>query len=160
MTLIKPLMGEKYPVAIQAEGTMIKIDDGREFFDGSSGAITCTIGHGHAYVTAMIVEQLTRVQFVYRTQFSNEPAERLAERLCERMGYAAAFFANSGSEAVEAAVRLAQQYWREVNHPEKTKVLSRRVSYHGSTLGTLSLSGHWPRRRAAGNILVEEPRPC
>ncbi|PYE85128.1 N(6)-acetyl-beta-lysine transaminase precursor [Phyllobacterium leguminum] len=91
-----------------------------------------------------------RLDFVYRTQFRNEQAERLSERLCGHLGYEAAFFVNSGSEAVETAVRMARSHWALLGHSSKTKILSRALSYHGSTHETLSLSGHRARRRDAG----------
>ncbi|MCA1298744.1 aminotransferase class III-fold pyridoxal phosphate-dependent enzyme [Stappia indica] len=157
MSLIKPVSGKVYPVAVTASGVTITSDSGQEWLDGSSGAIACSIGHGHPHVVECIRRQLETASFLYRTQFANEPAERLAARLCDKLGYASAFFVNSGSEAVETAVRLAQQYWREAGQPGKTRVLSRRISYHGATIGALGLSGHWPRRRSCGGGLSGDP---
>lgn len=156
MNLIKPNLHRTYPVVAHAIGSSIFAEDGRQWIDAASGAIACAIGHGDRRVAAAVAEQMERASFVYRTQFANEPAERLAARLCARLGYSAAFFTNSGSEAVEVAVRIAQQFWRESGHPEKSRILSRRLSYHGATAGALGVSGHWPRRRTAG-VLAGEP---
>jgi adenosylmethionine-8-amino-7-oxononanoate aminotransferase len=156
VNLIKPNLHRTYPVVAHAIGSSIFAEDGRQWIDAASGAIACAIGHGDRRVAAAVAEQMERASFVYRTQFANEPAERLAARLCARLGYSAAFFTNSGSEAVEVAVRIAQQFWRESGHPEKSRILSRRLSYHGATAGALGVSGHWPRRRTAG-VLAGEP---
>jgi adenosylmethionine-8-amino-7-oxononanoate aminotransferase len=159
MNLIKPNFHRAYPVAARAIGSAIIAEDGRQWIDAASGAIACAIGHGDQRVAAAVMEQMERASFVYRTQFTNEPAERLAARLCARLGYSAAFFTNSGSEAIEVAVRIAQQFWRESGRPEKSRILSRRLSYHGATVGALGVSGHWPRRRAAGPLSGEPTLP-
>ncbi len=159
MTLLKPNLSRDYPKAHRAQGAYVYGDDGSEWLDAASGAIACTIGHGHPHVVQAIAEQAQACSFAYRTQFANDPAERLAQRLCSGLGYEAAFFVNSGSEAVEAATRTALQFWRERGRPEKVKVLSRRLSYHGSTAGSLALSGHWPRRRDAGPLFGEPTLP-
>ncbi len=159
MTLLMPVSGANYPVAQTASGPFIRDASGREWIDGSSGAIACSIGHGHPHVIEAVRRQMEAASFLYRTQFANEPALRLAERLCARLDYAAAFFVNSGSEAVETATRLAQQFWRETGQPTKTRILSRKISYHGSTAGALALSGHWPRRRASGPLQSEPTLP-
>lgn len=157
MTLIMPLIGRKYWTAAAANGVFIRSACGREWIDGSSGAIACSIGHSHPAVLEAVRAQMETATFLYRTQFANVPAQRLAERLCAKLGYEAAFFVNSGSEAVETAARLAQQFWRESGRRGKTRVLSRKISYHGSTSGALALSGHWPRRRAFAAELFGEP---
>lgn len=159
MTLLKPNLNHAYRFATSAHGSRIFDDAGREWLDASSGAIACSIGHGHPHVVAAATAALEQLSFVYRTQFTNRPAERLAVRLCDRLDYAAAFFVNSGSEAVETAVRLAMQVWRERGQPEKTRILSRRLSYHGATGTALGLSGHWPRRRSAGPLIGEPTQP-
>lgn len=159
MTLMTPLIGHTYPTAISTSGPFIRDATGREWIDGSSGAIACSIGHGHPHVIEAVRAQMEAASFLYRTQFANEPALRLAERICAKLSYAAAFFVNSGSEAVETAVRLAQQFWREAGKSEKTRILSRKISYHGSTAGSLSLSGHWPRRRATSPLSGEPTLP-
>lgn len=159
MTLLKPDLKRRYPTATKAEGSRIYDAYGREWIDASSGAIASAIGHAHPDVIRSVTAALEQTSFVYRTQFTNQPAERLARRLCEKLGYSGAFFVNSGSEAVEAAVRTALQFWRERGKPGKLRVISRRISYHGATSAALGLSGHWPRRRAAGPLMGEPTQP-
>lgn len=134
--------------ASEAKGSTIWTTDGRKFLDGCSGAISCSIGYGCKHVVSEMVKQASDLSFSYRTQFRNKPCEKLATRLIERFGYASAFFVNSGSEAIEAAVRAAQQYWQAKEQSAKSIILSRKLSYHGSTCGALALSGHWARRRS------------
>lgn len=159
MTLITPQMNADYSVAARCEGSHVFDRKGNSWIDGASGSIACSIGHAHPTVVQAMSEACAQTSFVYRTQFTNPEVERLSARLCKRLGYAAGFFVNSGSEAVETAMRSAQQYWRERGQGTKTRILSRRLSYHGSTIGSLSLSGHWPRRRAAGPLYGEPTQP-
>jgi adenosylmethionine-8-amino-7-oxononanoate aminotransferase len=148
-----------YPLAARAQGCYIYDTEGRAYFDGCSSAIAVNLGHGVPEVLAAIHQQLDEITFCYRTQFSNPPAERLAGLLASlapgQLNHVQ--FTNSGSEAVEAAVRLAVQYWAEVGRPDKRIVLSRRLSYHGSTLGGLALSGHQARRRQMEPLLATLP---
>ncbi|WP_416770194.1 aminotransferase class III-fold pyridoxal phosphate-dependent enzyme [Pseudomonas sp. RHF3.3-3] len=156
MHLIKPNLRQYYPMAFSAQGSTIMTDDNRTILDGCSGAIACSLGHGHPYIIDRMRTQAHRLSAAYRTQSLNLPAERLAQRLCSKLGQAGAFFVNSGSEAVEAACRTAIQYWDEVGRSKKRHILSRTISYHGSTQASLSLSGHWPRRR---NVCSPDQRP-
>lgn len=151
------LMGMKE--ASTAVGSTIRTTDGLLFLDGCSGAIACAIGHGHPHVIEAMAKQAAALSFTYRTQFLSEPCERLASRLTERLGYAAAFFVNSGSEAIEAAVRTAHQYWYTKEEKTKTLILSRKISYHGSTGSSLALSGHWPRRRQVAGLPTRPTLP-
>lgn len=157
MTLFSSSSGPVRPQATRAEGVFIEDGTGQSWLDGCSGAIACSIGYGRPEIVAAMQQQARDASFLYRTQFTSAQAERLASRLCSKLGYEAAFFVNSGSEAVEAAIRLAQHFWRARNRPEKKQVLSRRISYHGTTAATLGLSGHWQRRRSAGNNITGTP---
>src|SRR6056297_337934 len=150
MTLVTSDFTRPAPVATYARGSMITAEGGEAWIDACSGAISCNVGHCHPHVLTQTIAQLKRTDFVYRTQLTSAPIEELAQRLCARLGYAGALFANSGSEAIEAAVRSARQHWALQGRPEKRRILSRSISYHGSTELTLSLSGHAPRRRDAG----------
>src|SRR5690625_717627 len=99
--------------------------------------MTGNIGHGVSEISQAISAQAERLAFSYRTQFTNEPAEQLATKLTalapDNLNWA--FFVNSGSEASEYAIRAAIGHWRAQGLPQKTKVLSRRNSYHGMTMG-------------------------
>ncbi|MBM7094562.1 MULTISPECIES: aspartate aminotransferase family protein [Alteribacter] len=157
--LIKPLLDENYPVAAYGKGIYLYDSEGKEYIDGSSGAVTAGIGHGVLEIAAVMKEQAEKVSFVYRSQFSNEPAEKLAVKL---KSWAPGdvnwtFFVNSGSEATETALKVALQYWQEKGKPTKTKVLSRWMSYHGITLGALSMSGHVGRRERFTPLLEDFP---
>lgn len=147
MRLIRPDLRHEPPIALRGKGSVIYTDDGKKILDACSGAIACSLGYGHEYVIRKMMEQVQSLSASYRTQFLNLPAEQLAERLCCKLGFGGAFFVNSGSEAVEAACRMAIQYWDEQGLSKKKHILSRTISYHGSTKASLMLSGHWPRRR-------------
>ena len=119
MTLITSDFTRRTPVAAHARGSTITAEGGDTWIDACSGAISCNVGHCHPHVVAQTIAQLKRADFVYRTQLTSAPIEELARRLCARLGYAGAFFANSGSEAMEAAVRSARLHWALQGRPEK-----------------------------------------
>lgn len=148
MPLIQPLLDGAYPTVTDGDGVFLTDSDGRRYLDGCSGAVTAGLGHGLQEIVDVMAEQARRVAFSYRLQFRNQPADDLAALLEELApgDIRWTFFVNSGSEATETAQKMAVQYWREAGRPEKTVVLSRRLSYHGITLGALSLSGHRARR--------------
>lgn len=157
--LLKPQPHMRYPSASYGKGVFLYDSNGNQYLDGSSGAMTANIGHGVSEISEAIASQAERLAFSYRTQFTNEPAEKLASKLTdlapENLDWA--FFVNSGSEASEFAIRAAIGHWRVQGLPEKTKVLSRRNSYHGMTMGALSMSGHQGRRPDYGPLLHTFP---
>ncbi|MBL0389287.1 aspartate aminotransferase family protein [Tumebacillus sp. ITR2] len=156
--LIKPNLNAQYPVVDYGQGVYLYDQQGTQYLDGCSGAIVANLGHGLKQIADAAYEQALKVSFTYRTQFTSPAAETLAQRLVEKSpGMDWVFFVNSGSEATEVALRLAWQYWQERGKPEKRKVLSRRVSYHGMTLGALGVSGHYGRRHRYNWLLHEEP---
>jgi adenosylmethionine-8-amino-7-oxononanoate aminotransferase len=155
--LIKPLIGEHYPTIDYGKGVYLYDTDGREYMDACSGAVTANVGHGMEEILQSIVNQGNKVAFVYRSQFSNQPAEDLATFLHEKTGYPWSFFVNSGSEAVETAIKIAIQHWQEQGKPMKRKILSRWLSYHGITFGALSASGHPTRRERFDSYLGDWP---
>lgn len=164
MPLIQPALDGVYPTVVRGEGVFLFDDTGKRYLDGCSGAVTAGLGHGLREIVDAMTEQAERVAFSYRLQFRNEPADQLAALLEELApgDIRWTFFVNSGSEATETAQKMASQYWTESGRPEKNLVLSRRLSYHGITLGALSLSGHATRRRLfepllAHNAVVEPP---
>ncbi|WP_368658993.1 aspartate aminotransferase family protein [Metabacillus halosaccharovorans] len=158
--LIKPSMKEEYPTVTHGEGIYLYDKDGKRYIDGSSGAVTTSIGHGVSEIIEAMHEQANKVSFVYRSQFTSEPAEKLAVKLNELLNADEdywSFFVNSGSEATETAMKIAIQHWQEQGHFKKNKILSRWVSYHGITLGALSMSGHVSRRERFVSILEDYP---
>ncbi|WP_224752280.1 aspartate aminotransferase family protein [Metabacillus arenae] len=146
--LIKPVLDENYKKISHGKGVFLYDEDGKRYIDGSSGAVTCSIGHGVEEIIEVMNEQAQKISFVYRSHFTNEPAEKLAEELARVLPGSLnfSFFVNSGSEAVETALKVALQYWQEKGQYRKTKIISRWMSYHGITIGSLSLSGHTDRR--------------
>ncbi|WP_017727498.1 aspartate aminotransferase family protein [Halalkalibacterium ligniniphilum] len=158
--LIKPLLDGIYPTVSYGKGVFLYDTDGKAYFDASSGAVTASIGHGVKEVIEAMNRQANKVSFVYRSQFTNEPAEQLAERLASLLPGALnhCFFVNSGSEATETALKIAIQYWQEKGRPMKTRILSRWMSYHGITLGALSMSGHHERRKRFEPLLNSCPQ--
>jgi adenosylmethionine-8-amino-7-oxononanoate aminotransferase len=134
------------PTADHADGIYIWDTDGKRYLDGCSGAISANLGHRNQQVIAAAIEQLNKVAFTYRQQFQNQPANELAELLVKLAppGLDRVFFVNSGSEAVEAAIKLARQFWWCKGERGKSIVISTRPSYHGATLGALSTTGYTP----------------
>ncbi|WP_164215878.1 aspartate aminotransferase family protein [Virgibacillus sp. YIM 98842] len=157
--LIKPVLNREYPVVTHGKGIYLYDTKGKEYIDGSSGAVTASIGHSVKEITEAMKEQADKVSFVYRSQFSTEAAEKLAKKLKElspgELNWS--FFVNSGSEATETAMKIAIQYWQEKRQHEKTKIISRWMSYHGITMGALSMSGHLSRRERFEMTLQKYP---
>lgn len=157
---VQPLLKKTYLKAVTAKGVYIYDESGKAYLDGSSGAVTCSLGHSHERLLPIIKKQLDKLQFVYRLQFASEEAERLATKLFELSpgrSLAHTFFVNSGTEAVETAMKIAVQYWQEKGQPGKRHFISRWKSYHGITLGALSLSGHALRRKRFEPMLMQHP---
>ncbi|MBU8909017.1 aspartate aminotransferase family protein [Desertibacillus haloalkaliphilus] len=148
-----------YPTIMDGQGIYLYDQDGNEYIDGSSGAVTASIGHGVDEIIKEMTKQAEKISFVYRSQFTNEPAEELAQKLSQLSpgDLNWSFFVNSGSEATETAFKIAIQYWQERGIYTKTKVISRWMSYHGITLGALSMSGHHARRKRFTPLLEESP---
>src|SRR6185295_218449 len=122
----------------------------------SGGAAVACLGHGDKRVAQAIADQAARLAYAHTGFFSSEPAEALAAILLEGKpgGLARAFFVSSGSEAMEAALKLARQYHLEKGEPKRTHFIARRQSYHGNTLGALALSGNVMRRAPYEDILA------
>lgn len=159
--LIKPMLDDDYPTAKYGKGIYIYDENDKQYLDGSSGAVTAGIGHAVPEIIEAMHAQAQKISFVYRSQFTTEEAERLAEKLSHiefiKDGEYCSFFVNSGSEATETAMKIAIQYWQEQGKPTKNKVISRWTSYHGITMGALSLSGHSERRKRFVSLLDDLP---
>lgn len=157
--LIKPLVGQPYPTISHGTGIYLYDTNGKRYLDGSSGAITASIGHGVQEVTEAMTKQAEKVSFVYRSQFTSEAAERLAKVLSDKSpgDLNWSFFVNSGTEAMETAMKIAIQHYQERGITSKQKIISRRMSYHGITIGALSMSGHPLRRQRFTPLLEDYP---
>lgn len=157
--LIKPILGTDYPEISHGKGIYLYDTNGKKYLDGSSGAMTAAIGHGVPEMAEAMYEQAKKISYVFRGQFTSDPAEKLAKLLADlspgELNWA--FFVNSGSEATEIALKIAVQYWQEKGRPEKHRILSRWMSYHGVTLGALSMSGNIIRRQRFDALLNDFP---
>ena len=149
-----------FPVAVRGEGCWIVSADGRKFLDAAGQAAVINIGHGVPEIGRAMAEQSSQLAFAHTSQFHSVPAEKLAARLlamapanCRRGGRV--YFTSGGSEATETAIKLVRQYHLERGQPGRYRVLSRRQSYHGSTLGAMTVSGNVARRAPYQPLLAE-----
>lgn len=156
-SVLKPNMSKSYPIVEYGEGVYIYDQENKKYLDGCSGAIVANIGHGVKEIAQIAYEQISKIAFTYRTQFTNSPLEELGDKITKLSpNLNHIFFSNSGSEATETALRLAIQYWQELGKTKKNIILSRKISYHGVTLGALSMSGS-DRRMKFEDILTYKP---
>lgn len=148
------------PLLDRAEGIYMWDVNGKRYIDGSSGAMVSNIGHSNPNVLAAIRRQMDKSSFGYRLHFENEPAEMLAEKVAQLSpdGHDKVFFASGGSEAVESAVKLARQYVFARGDKRRWKVISRSPSYHGATLGALSLTSYDPLTDPFEPMLLPMPK--
>ncbi len=136
------------PVVVRGDGIWIEDATGKRYLDASGGAAVSCLGHSHQRVIEAVREQVGRIAFAHTGAFSSEPAEQLAEVMVRNAPgrMARALFVSGGSEATEAAIKLARQYHVERGEPSRHRIVARRQSYHGNTLGALSASGNMARR--------------
>jgi len=135
---------KKFPIISHGTGVYLYDTEGKEYIDAVSGAFVVSLGHSNRDIINNIYEQMKRVSYVNGNHFVSESALELSKRLKEYgkvIGLDSSFFLSSGSEAVEAAVKLARQIWYEKGFKKKHKIITRSPSYHGNTLYALSLSG-------------------
>jgi adenosylmethionine-8-amino-7-oxononanoate aminotransferase len=132
----------------RGDGLMLRLADGREIIDASGGAAVACLGHGNRRVAGVIGAQALNLGYAHTGFFTTEPAEALADFLLEGKpgGLSRAYFVSSGSEAMEAALKLARQYFVEKGELKRTRFIARRQSYHGNTLGALAVGGNVGRR--------------
>lgn len=153
-------------LALAGDGVHLVDAEGKRYLDASGGAAVSCLGHGHPRVTAAIIAQLGKLEYAHTSFFTNEPSEKLAQMLVDRapagFGKGRVAFLGSGSEAMEAALKLARQYFVEIGQPQRSRFISRRMSYHGNTLGALAVGGHAGRRALYRPILIETSQiaPC
>lgn len=146
---------ETPPKAIGGEGVYLFAEDGRRVLDASGGAAVSCLGHQHPRVIAALAKQASTLAYAHTAFFSSEPAEALAETLVghEPGGLAYAYFVSGGSEAIEASIKLARQYFIERGEPQRQHFIARRQSYHGNTLGALAAGGNAWRRAPYAPLL-------
>ena len=153
-----------YPVAVAGDGPYVIDAKGQRYLDASGGAAVSCLGHSHKSVVEAIKAQLDRLPYTHSGFFTNEPAEALAEHLVTRApeGLEKVYFLSGGSEANETALKLARSYWVEKGEPQRVNFISRRQSYHGNTLATLSIGGNPGRRAVYEPLLMPSTQiaPC
>ncbi len=154
----------KLPTAVGGEGCYLIDAEGKRYFDGSGGAAVSCLGHSDAAVISAVQEQVGKLAFAHTGFMTSEPAEALADLLIEQApeGLDRVYFVSGGSEATEAAIKLARQYHLERGEPKRRHLIARRQSYHGNTLGALAAGGNAWRRQQFDPLLigVSHIAPC
>ena len=152
------------PVAVGGSGVEIFDAEGRGYLDASGGAAVSCLGHGHPDVIAALRRQLDALAYAHTAFFTSVAAERLADRLIEDAppGIDRVYLVSGGSEAIEAALKMARQYFVEIGEPQRRAIVARRQSYHGNTLGALAAGGNAWRRAQFEPLLIETHHidPC
>ncbi len=152
--------GRDLPTVARAAGAVVWDTEGRRYLDGSGGAVVVNVGHGRAEIASAMARQAAAAGYVHGTQFTSDVLEEYARRLavhapgdCRRL-----YLLSGGSEATETAVKLARAYHLAQGEPERHKVIGRTVSYHGNTLGALSLSARPTLQAPYAPLLSDTPR--
>ena len=157
-------LSRAFPTAVSGRGVHIVDSDGKSYIDASGGAAVSCLGHGHPEIGAAMHAQIDRLAYAHTSFFTTEVAEELAAHLVAHAppGTSHAYFVSGGSEAVEAALKMARQYFVEIGEPRRSRFVARRQSYHGNTLGALAVGGNaWRRAQFAPLLIdVEHVSPC
>ena len=154
-----------YPAATRGRGLTIRDAAGKEYIDASGGAAVSCLGHSHPDVLVALHAQIDRLDYAHTSFFTTSAAEELADEMVRHApkGIGHVYFTSGGSEGVEAALKLARQYFVERGEPQRRHFIGRLQGYHGNTLGALSVGGNLWRRRAFEPILlsnVHHVSPC
>ena len=152
------------PQAVGGEGIHIFDSAGKRYIDASGGAAVSCLGHGHPDVTRAIKTQADQLAYAHTSFFTTAVAEELADTLIgdAPKGLSHVYFVSGGSEAIEAALKMARQYFVEKGQPQRRHFIARRQSYHGNTLGALAVGGNEWRRRQFAPLLIDVAHvsPC
>jgi len=152
------------PVAVSGQGVYLTDAQGKRYIDASGGAAVSCLGHGHPDVLAAMHAQIDKLAYAHTSFFTTEVAEALADKLIQTapQGMSHVYFVSGGSEAMEAALKMARQYFVEIGQPQRQHFIARRQSYHGNTLGALAIGGNPWRREPFAPILIEATHlsPC
>jgi len=152
------------PTAAGGHGIVIVDANGNEYLDASGGAAVSCLGHGHPDVVAAMHAQIDRLAYAHTSFFTTAVAESLADHLIGHApsGMSHVYLVSGGSEAIEAALKLARQYFVEIGEPQRRHFIARRQSYHGNTLGALAVGGNAWRRAQFAPLLIEVTHvaPC
>src|SRR3984957_18708967 len=154
----------KLPIAVAGDGIEIIDSEGKRYIDASGGAAVSCLGHSNQRVIDAIKRQSQQLPYAHTSFFTTQVAEELADRLVASapQGLDHVYFVSGGSEAVEAALKMARQYFVEKGEPERRHIIARRQSYHGNTLGALAAGGNEWRRKQFSPLLIETHHidPC
>ena len=157
-------IGHDYPVAVSGQGVTIRDAQGKDYIDASGGAAVSCLGHSHPDILAAMHKQLDELAYAHTSFFTTRVAEELADDLIAHApkGISQVYFVSGGSEAVEAALKLARQYFVEKGESERKHFIARKQSYHGNTLGALAVGGNEWRRKQFAPLLIETSHisPC
>ncbi len=150
-------IGHDYPVAVSGHGILIRDASGKDYLDASGGAAVSCLGHSHPDILAAMRSQLDRLEFAHTSFFTTRVAEELADDLVAHApkGIGHVLFVSGGSEAIEAALKLARQYFVERGEPQRRFLIARKQSYHGITLGALAIGGREWQRKQFGPLLID-----
>ena len=152
------------PVAVSGQGINLTDAAGRTYLDASGGAAVSCLGHGHPEVIAAMHAQIDRLAYAHTSFFTTEVAEELADVLIASApaGMSHVYFVSGGSEAMEAALKMARQYFVEIGQPQRRHFIARHQSYHGNTLGALAVGGNAWRREQFKPLLIDVTHvsPC
>jgi adenosylmethionine-8-amino-7-oxononanoate aminotransferase len=150
-------IAHRYPTAVSGKGIFIRDETGKDYIDASGGAAVSCLGHSHPDVLGAMRAQLDKLEYAHTSFFTSQAAEELADDLVAHApdGLGHVFFVSGGSEAIEAALKLARQYFVERGEPQRRFVIARRQSYHGVTLGALAVGGREWQRRPFAPLLIE-----
>jgi adenosylmethionine-8-amino-7-oxononanoate aminotransferase len=150
-------LNHQYPVAVSGEGIFIRDADGKEYIDASGGAAVSCLGHGHPDVIAAMKAQLDKLEYAHSSFFTTEAAEKLADNLVQYApkGIKRVLFVSSGSEAIEASLKLARQYFVERGETQRKYIVARKQSYHGITLGALAAGGRPAAKEMFAPLLID-----
>ena len=146
-----------YPTAVSGKGLFLRDQTGKDYIDASGGAAVSCLGHSHPDVLAAMRAQLDTLEYAHTSFFTTQAAEELADDLVAHApaGIDHVFYVSGGSEAIEAALKLARQYFVERGEPQRRYLIARRQSYHGITLGALAVGGREWQRRPFAPLLIE-----
>ncbi len=162
--LLHRAIHSRLPVAVGGKGIELFDAEGKAYIDASGGAAVSCLGHSHPAVIAALHEQLDRLAYAHTGFFTSDAAEALADLLIEDApaGLGHVYLVSGGSEAVEAALKMARQYFVEKGEPQRRHIIARRQSYHGNTLGALAAGGNEWRRAQFKPLLIETHHidPC
>ncbi|MDG3579306.1 aspartate aminotransferase family protein [Rhizobium sp. YJ-22] len=162
--LLHRAIHSRLPVAVGGKGIELFDAEGKAYIDASGGAAVSCLGHSHPAVIAALHEQLDRLAYAHTGFFTSQAAEDLADLLVEGApeGLGHVYLVSGGSEAVEAALKMARQYFVEKGEPQRRHIIARRQSYHGNTLGALAAGGNEWRRAQFKPLLIETHHidPC